>query len=261
MGVVEASKRLGVTQPAVSQFAKQLRQQELVVSEADATDGRRKVLSLSRRGREMLHEMSPMWNVVEDVAIDLCHDAGVDFFGGIRRFEAALGRESLAERVARALASPVRIVPYRPELEAAFYEINREWLEAMFEVEPVDLECLKNPEEHILKAGGQIWFAEVADLGVVGTCALKKTGPGELELTKMGVRESARGMKVGEKLLRRVIYEAFRSGGQTLYLLTAAKCEAAVHLYTKAGFVHSTEVMQRFGRRYERCDVAMIYGR
>ncbi len=261
MGVVEASQRLGITQPAVSQFAKQLQQRQLVVSKVDANDGRRKVLSLSQQGREMLERMRPMLAVVEEVAMDLCYESGVDFWGGIRRFEAALGRESLAQRVHRASASPVRIVPYRPELKSAFYDINREWLTAMFEIEPLDLQSLEDPEEHILKGGGQIWFAEAAELGVVGTCALKRTGPGELELTKMGVRESARGMKVGEKLLRRVIYEALRAGTHTLYLLTAASCEAAVHLYLKNGFVHSDEVMQRYGSRYARCDVAMVYRR
>jgi len=259
LGVVEASRRLGVTQPAVSQFAKQLERHGLVASRVDPGDGRRRVLSLSQRGRQVLSEMGPMLAAVDEAAIELCHEAGVDFVRGIRRFEAALRRESLADRVNRAMASTVRIVPYRPELKVAFSEINREWLEAMFAVESLDQETLDNPERHILDDGGQIWFAEHVELGVVGTCALKRTGPGEYELTKMGVRRAARGLKVGEKLLRRVVYEAFRLGACYLYLLTSTRCEAAIHLYLKNGFVHSDEVMRRFGRSYQRCSVAMLY--
>jgi ribosomal protein S18 acetylase RimI-like enzyme len=45
----------------------------------------------------------------------------------------------------------------------------------------------------------------------------------------------------------------------TLYLLTNRKCAAAIHLYEKLGFEHSEEIMRRYGQRYERCDVAMIY--
>ena len=104
-----------------------------------------------------------------------------------------------------------------------------------------------------------IWFAEIAKLGIVGACALKKTGETEFELTKMGVRASARGRKVGEALLRRVIFEANRIGARQLYLLTSAKCEAAIHLYEKNGFVHSKAIMRRYGGRYDRCDVAMLY--
>jgi N-acetylglutamate synthase-like GNAT family acetyltransferase len=56
-----------------------------------------------------------------------------------------------------------------------------------------------------------------------------------------------------------VIHEAHRVGTHQLYLLTAARCEAAVHLFEAHGFVHSTEVMQRYGKRYARCDVAMVH--
>jgi ribosomal protein S18 acetylase RimI-like enzyme len=41
--------------------------------------------------------------------------------------------------------------------------------------------------------------------------------------------------------------------------LTNKRCAAAVHLYEKAGFVHDAEVMDTYGRRYERSDVAMRY--
>ena len=44
-----------------------------------------------------------------------------------------------------------------------------------------------------------------------------------------------------------------------VYLLTNRKCEAAIHLYEKLGFVHDAEIMAKFGARYERCDVAMSY--
>jgi RimJ/RimL family protein N-acetyltransferase len=50
-------------------------------------------------------------------------------------------------------------------------------------------------------------------------------------------------------------------GIERLYLLTNTKCTAAIHLYEKLGFEHDAEVMERFGRRYERCNVAMSYPR
>jgi ribosomal protein S18 acetylase RimI-like enzyme len=44
---------------------------------------------------------------------------------------------------------------------------------------------------------------------------------------------------------------------ETLYLLTNARCEAAIHLYEKLGFRHDADIMARYGARYERCNVAM----
>lgn len=152
----------------------------------------------------------------------------------------------------------IEIVPYSPELKQAFYEINFEWISNMFKVEPLDLEVIQNPEDMILKKGGFIWFANHPEKGVVGTCALRKTGEGEFELTKMGVLESARGLKAGETLLKYVIEFAKKSEEiKTCYLLTNSDCQAAIHLYEKNGFKHDEEIKSRFGKFYQRCNVAM----
>ena len=75
----------------------------------------------------------------------------------------------------------------------------------------------------------------------------------------MGVRETVRGLKAGEFLLTAVIQRARELGADPLYLLTNAKCAAAIHLYEKLGFQHDAGIMAKYGARYERCDVAMRY--
>ena len=77
--------------------------------------------------------------------------------------------------------------------------------------------------------------------------------------TKMAVVESARGLKAGEYLLEHTVARARELGAKKLYLLTNAKCAAAIHLYEKLGFVHDPTIMVEYGARYERCDVAMRY--
>ena len=153
----------------------------------------------------------------------------------------------------------MRIIEYDDSLAGAFHDINAEWIEAMFVLEPTDREVLENPRARIIEPGGAILFVEAEGLGVVGACALQKTGPTAYELTKMGVRETARGLKAGEFLLEAVIARAQALGADPLYLLTNAKCVAAVHLYEKLGFVHDAGIMADYGARYERCNVAMLY--
>ncbi|HEY8053000.1 MAG TPA: GNAT family N-acetyltransferase [Steroidobacteraceae bacterium] len=148
---------------------------------------------------------------------------------------------------------------YSDELAAAFHDINAEWISSMFRLEATDLEVLENPRRFIIDPGGVILFVEAAGLGVIGTCALQKTGERSFELTKMGVRTSVRGLKAGEFLLAAVIERAREVGAELLYLLTNSRCAAAVHLYEKLGFQHDAQIMARFGARYERCNVAMRY--
>jgi GNAT superfamily N-acetyltransferase len=148
---------------------------------------------------------------------------------------------------------------YDDDLAADFHDINVEWISAMFALEQADREVLENPREHILEPGGAILFVEADGVGVIGTCALRKTGAGSFELTKMAVRESARGLKAGEFLLAAAIERAKAMRAETLYLLTNARCAAAIHLYEKLGFAHDARIMALYGARYERCDVAMRY--
>ena len=53
----------------------------------------------------------------------------------------------------------------------------------MYSLEPIDEEVLRNPRAPIVDPGGAILFVEADGLGVVGTCALMKSGEGEYELT------------------------------------------------------------------------------
>lgn len=148
---------------------------------------------------------------------------------------------------------------WEPALASQFHDINVEWIEAMFALEEADRKVLEHPVEAILDPGGAVLFVEAPGLGIVGTCALKPDGAGGFELTKMGVRESARGLKAGEFLLAKAIERAEKLEATELYLLTNRKCEAAIHLYEKLGFVHDTAVMEQHGGDYCRCDVAMRY--
>ncbi len=154
----------------------------------------------------------------------------------------------------------LEIVEFSDTRATDFHDINLEWIEAMFVVEAHDREVLEDPCTHIIDPGGTILFVEAEGLGIVGACALMPTGDsGAWELTKMGVRESARGRKAGEFLLQAVLDRACILPIQELYLLTNSACEAAIHLYEKAGFVHDADIMRRFGSSYERCNVAMRF--
>ena len=153
----------------------------------------------------------------------------------------------------------LRILEFSDELAQAFHDINAEWISAMYRLELTDRAVLEAPRTRIVDPGGAILFVEAEGLGVVGTCALQKTGATAFELTKMGVLASARGRKAGEFLLAAVIARAQAMGAETLYLLSNRKSEAAIHLYEKLGFRHDAQIMATYGARYERCDVAMRY--
>jgi ribosomal protein S18 acetylase RimI-like enzyme len=156
-------------------------------------------------------------------------------------------------------ATDLAIIDFDDAHAAAFHDINAEWIRSMFVLEAHDVHVLTHPREMILNPGGAILLAVSPVHGVVGTCALMKVADGVFELTKMGVSETVRGQKAGELLLRATLDRARTMEMTTLFLLTSSKCEAAIHLYEKHGFVHDADIMQTYGATYDRCNVAMSY--
>jgi len=262
--IVEAAESLGVSQPAISQFVKEMLSKGLIISTPSSQDSRRKFISLSERGHQKVLAMLPMWRAVEQAAKELCLESGDEVFESIKRLEKSLDRQTLLQRTLSNLEdtppnSKVEIVEFSEDLADHFKSINEEWIDEMFEIEASDREILNHPQEIVINNGGKIYFAKIPHLGIVGTCALLKKDTNSFELTKMGVVKQARGHKVGEVLLKHVIEQANKLNIKNLYLLTNSKCEAAIHLYLKFGFQHDVETMDRYASKYERCNVAMRY--
>lgn len=249
----------GTSQPGVTRALGQLTKLGLV-ADADCTDQRSRCVELTEAGKAALHTLtSDVWPRVGSAAAQLLERIEGDFLAQLAVIEEELAKASIAERAAQLAPEPLRIVRYNPGLAHHFRDINAEWIEAMYSLEAADREVLENPDAMIIAPGGDILFVEAAGLGIVGACALRKTGATSFELTKMGVRSSARGLKAGEFLLRAMIARAAELGADPLYLLTNRKSEAAIHLYEKLGFEHDAQIMSGYGTCYERCDVAMLY--
>ncbi|ESQ80139.1 bifunctional helix-turn-helix transcriptional regulator/GNAT family N-acetyltransferase [Asticcacaulis sp. YBE204] len=258
MAIGQLVEVIGVSQPGITRGIGQLVDMGLVQSEK-GKDQRRRTASLTPEGQAAMarakHLALPR---IERGVKEILTALDGDFMAEIGRLEAVLETQSLYARAGDSKPA-LTVREYSSELAADFHDINAEWISSMFRLEATDIEVLRHPEDKIIAPGGAILFVEAAGLGIVGTCALQKTGPGAFELTKMGVRSSARGLKAGEFLLDAMIARAQLMGAETLYLLTNARCEAAIHLYEKLGFRHDAEIMATYGARYERCDVAMRY--
>ena len=131
----------------------------------------------------------------------------------------------------------VTIIPYSPQHQAAFKQINIDWITDLFAVEVHDLEQLDHPELHILPNDGEILLAQKGDT-ILGTVAIIRTGPDEFELAKMGVAKEARGLGIGRLLCKAAVDYARNKGARRVWLESNKKAAAAVQLYESVGFVH-----------------------
>ncbi len=259
MTVGQIAETLGISQPGVTRNMARLIELGLVDMAREGRDQRQKSLVAERRGQG------------GDGGVE-ARSLAADRHGGRRDVRALSGplldQISAIERALdekpldrRAADLGLTILRYDDSLARHFHDINAEWID---DDVPAGAGRPRRDGEsaradHRSGRGHPVRRGRGARQSV-GTCALRKTGPGQFELTKMGVLASARGRKAGEFLLRAVISRARRSWvPRRCYLLSNRKSEAAIHLYEKLGFVHDADIMRDFGARYQRCDVAMRY--
>ena len=146
----------------------------------------------------------------------------------------------------------IEIVPFQPKHAQAFYELNKEWIEHFFEMEPEDFKVLENPEKFILNPGGFIFMALLNQLPV-GACALIIRENNTFELSKMAVSPKFQGLKIGQLLAQKIIEKAKQIGVQKIFLITNSALIPAIALYKKLGFLN----VQNFESSYTRGDVKM----
>src|SRR5215471_12053841 len=111
----------------------------------------------------------------------------------------------------------VNIFEYEPKYQPDFENLNRQWIEKYFHLEPVDIDVLTHPDELIMNHGGTILFAAIKE-DVVGTVALKRESDDSLELCKMAVSEQARGKHVGLILGEAALNKARDMGAKRVIL-------------------------------------------
>jgi DNA-binding MarR family transcriptional regulator/N-acetylglutamate synthase-like GNAT family acetyltransferase len=256
----ELTLAMQLSQPAITRTAAKLADAGLVAIDRRHNDQRHKTVSLTAQGlADVERSKLYVWPQVEEAVRDLLRGLDGPLLGQLDAIEARLAEEPLDRRAHRQAEAGLTVHEYSDALAPAFRDINAEWIRSMYQLEQTDIDVLDNPRARIIDKGGDILFVEAEGLGMVGACALQKTGENQFELTKMGVLEKARGRKAGEFLLRAVIARAERLGADRLYLLSNQKSAAAIHLYEKLGFHHDDGIMKEFGARYERCNVAMLY--
>lgn len=147
----------------------------------------------------------------------------------------------------------LEIIPFEEKHSNHFYDLNVEWLEKYFYVEPYDKKVLNNPKKYVIDLGGYIFFAKY-NTEIVGVVSLinQKTF---FELSKMAVLPKYHGLKIGQKLMDYCITFARNQQWKSITLYSHKKLVPAISLYKKVGF---KEIPLEENSHYKRSDIKML---
>ncbi|MET0571683.1 MAG: bifunctional helix-turn-helix transcriptional regulator/GNAT family N-acetyltransferase [Pedobacter agri] len=256
--ITELAKNIGHSHPSVSKMIGEMLKKGYVTERKDKLDGRRNVISLSSKGKEIYSKID---NQLIDVAAaieDLSAQTQNKLWEAIEEWEFLLEQKTLLRRVMEKKKErdslKVNIVDYTPAYKQAFKSLNEEWISTYFVMEESDFKALDNPQEYILDKGGAILVA-LYEGEPLGVCALIKMNDGEydFELAKMAVSPKAQGKNIGFILASAIIERAKSLGASKIYLESNTILKPAINLYHKLGF-------QKIAGKptpYSRCNIQM----
>ena len=230
----ELGERLVLEKSTMSRLVNGVLDQAYVRSRPDPTDARRRLLSLTAKGRRGLERINKYSNHQVDSALDYVSPADrITIVDGMDRYAKAL-------RYAR-IARDFRIRPIRRSDNPAIARIIRQ---VMTEYGAVGHGySINDPEVDTMHeaypAPDSAFFVVEKQSKVLGCGGMGPLVGGEkgvCELRKMYFYPELRGTGLGTKLLG-IILEAARQAGHTLcYLETLEKMNSARELYSKHGF-------------------------
>lgn len=256
--ITELAKAIGHSHPSVSKMISEMLKKGYVKESKDKTDGRRNVISLSKKGMEISEELKDQLVDVNAAIEEISAQAKHKLWEAIGEWEFLLEQKSLLRRVLEKKkereGAKVEIVDYEPEYQEAFRSLNVEWISKYFTMEESDYKALDDPQGYILDKGGFILVARYEG-EPLGVCALIKLNDGEydFELAKMAVSPKAQGKNVGFLLAKAIIEKAKSSGASKIYLESNTILKPAINLYHKLGF----QKVPGKPTPYARCNIQM----
>lgn len=256
--ITSIAKEIGHSHPSVSNIIKEMSVKEFVKERKDQSDGRRNVVLLSPKGKDVAEKLVEQYADVTAAIDSISKQTTHDLWQAIEEWEFLLSEKSLLKRVEEEKkareSKNVIIVPYNSNYQHIFRALNEEWISNYFKIEEADYMALDNPQKYIIQNGGHIFVALYKE-EPVGVCALLKMADGhyDYELAKMAVSPKAQGKNIGFLLGQSAINKAKELGASKIYLESNTILKPAISLYQKLGFQkiagHSTP--------YERCNIQM----
>ncbi len=235
----QAASDLKISQPAVTQFCNRLEARGLVKIKNSPDDQRKREVSLTQEGKQLIHSLRPIWDIMESEINSMMKQTDHHLMDAMENMEIQLStNERFSKRVLDQLndtRNEIEFLEFNDSLAPHFEELNRDWIEKHFEMEPSDKRLLLRPKESIIDKGGFIYFAKLNN-EIVGTVALIKVNDHVFELGKMAVSPDHQKSGIGKAMLDHVIAEAKVKGLDKLVLYSNTNLAPAINMYFKRGF-------------------------
>ena len=155
--ITALAQEIGHSHASVSKIVSEMSKEGLIIEKKDKQDGRKNIVSLSKKGQALTERMKDQYTDVSSAVEKISGQAQHDLWKAIEEWEFLLDRKSLLEYVRQERkmreSEDVEIVSYNAMFADAFRKLNEEWISKYFKMEDADYKALDHPKEYILDKG------------------------------------------------------------------------------------------------------------
>jgi DNA-binding MarR family transcriptional regulator len=99
LSITDLADKLGMTHPAIIQISDQMLAQNLLLSKKDKDDERRRLLSLSAKGKKTVLKLEGLWREISKCTQEVIDQSGVDMLAAISIMEDELNKNNMYDRI------------------------------------------------------------------------------------------------------------------------------------------------------------------
>ncbi|WP_422082470.1 bifunctional helix-turn-helix transcriptional regulator/GNAT family N-acetyltransferase [Ulvibacterium sp.] len=235
--ILEITRQIDFSHITVKNILQELNSNALVRIEPNPNDKRSKLVSLTKKGRELQDKLEPLWLLFSNTLKDVFSIGHPDIINILNRLDRQINSFPINERILKPKETFIRIIDYKPSLKKHFQELAGPWLLQVLngKLEDDDAFTLNNPDKAYLKNGGFLFYAKYKR-DVVGCVALKRLDDDTFEFAKLFINPKFRKLGIATRLIERCISRCMENEAKELWLQTTMSMPQAHKLYYKLGF-------------------------
>lgn len=98
LSVVEIATEIGYSHPSTISLLKELEKQKIISSKKDKLDERKRLITLTAKGKELVSKMQPVWSIMKDTLNEITDNQN-NLLKAIEETELKLARQGFFQRV------------------------------------------------------------------------------------------------------------------------------------------------------------------
>lgn len=248
MPVTSIAQQLNKSHPEIHTITKAMESAGYLTSVNDRRDKRKRKLTLTAKGQEMVQKILPVWQATERATEQWIREKAPEFFLILRNLEYSLNTQSFHDRVMelwkghQMAAINIDVLP--AEEWPAVLNHYRHFATLNLAVPAVE-ELLQNPKKHLINDGGQL-FAYARDGQTIGTVAVRRLSFDIAQILFIWVHPDHRRHQIGRRLLQQALDHARSIGCRQAIFHTSRFFVAAEYLFRAEHFTYTSKYKHSF---------------